>query len=204
MKSHFLKKMLLATVVFVSIFSFHSCKTKDSDTQPDPVSTDGQYLNLNNGSNWEYVINGSSNTTTVEVIDSTKILFSKSYRQFLSTDSTGSSKNYYAYKDGSYYSLYVGLNGNEELVYLKDSNEVGKKWVSVVTSAGFKIHYMYEVKENNLTKIVNGVTYSNVIHVKLTIQESGYIADSYYAPKVGLIKSDAASSITELKKYTLK
>lgn len=193
---------VLVGVLLVSLNTLNSCKDKGSDTIV--ISTAGQYLNQAVGSNWEYFFNGSSNTITVKVIDSTKMLLAKTYRQFLSTDSTGSSTNYYAYKDGSYYSLYIGSNGKEELIYLKDSNEVGKKWVSVVTSAGFKIPYSYEVIENNLTKIVNGITYNNVVHVKLTIQTTGYIVDSYYSPKVGLIKSDAASSITELKKYTLK
>ena len=46
-----------------------------------------------------------------------------------------------------------------------------------------------------------------MVHLKLTVPISGYMADAYYAPKVGLIKSDAVNSgvtsITELKSYSM-
>ncbi len=207
MNSNKIKTLFLSLIIIVSALTFNACKDSSSDTVP--VSTAGQYLNLNAGSTWEYSTDGSANTAVVTVIDSTKLAFTKNYKVFHSATLGTTSSNYYTYKNGNYYLLIAKTAGGyEELVYLKDSSEVGKKWSATVSPSGTAVVYNYEVKENGLTKTINSTTYTNVVHLKLTVPISGYMADAYYAPKVGLIKSDAVNSgvtsITELKSYSLK
>ena len=203
-----INKFIVSLIIVVSAFTFNACR-ENSSSDIIPVSNAGQYLNLNTGSSWEYSADGSTNTTVVKVTDSTKLAFTKNYKIFHSTTLGVTTSNYYTYKNGNYYLLIAKTAGGyEELIYLKDSSEVGKKWSATVSPNGTSVVYNYEVKENGLTQTINGTTYTNVVHVKLTVPISGYTADAYYAPKVGLIKSDAitsgVTSKTELKSYTLK
>ncbi len=121
------KKINLIIALLFS-FAFFSCK--ESGPEPDePKDKSGQFLNLNVGSNWEYSTDSAINTTIVKVVDSTKIMNSKTYKIFHSTYQGALTRNFYSYKNGNYYLLVESTTGNyEELVYLKDSNEVGKKW----------------------------------------------------------------------------
>ena len=70
MNSNKIKTLFLSLIIIVSALTFNACKDSSSDTVP--VSTAGQYLNLNAGSTWEYSTDGSANTAVVTVIDSTK------------------------------------------------------------------------------------------------------------------------------------
>ena len=135
--------------------------------------------------------------------------FSKNYKVFYTTVSGVTSRSYYTFKNGNYYLLVpTSTTTFEELIYLKDSNSVGKKWSLSINYNGSPVVHNYEVIENGISKTINGLNFSNVVHVKLSIPVSGYVANSYYSPKVGLIKTDELSGgntyVTEIKSYSIK
>ena len=204
-----LKVILLHLILILLVFNFNACKKKETDPEPPKTLEAGGFLNLNKGSTWDYITDGSANPNTITVTDSSKLAFGKDYTIFHSTIQGTTSRVFYAFKNGNYYLLVATTATDyEELVYLKDSIEVGKKWTTSVTSSGVPVIHNYEVLENGLTKTVNGMNFTDVVHVKLTIPISGYTADAYYAPNVGLIKSDEVSVgityATELKSYIMK
>jgi len=185
-----------------------SCGTSDED-QPGSISTKGQFLNLNKGSSWNYSLNGSDTFTVVTASDTSKASFNKVYTLFHNVYLGSVSRSYFTYRSGNYYSLVTNTPGVfDEVVYLKDSIELGKQWKSSVLIGGNPYLHEYEVIENNLSLTVKGVVFNNVVHVKLKVVSTGYSSDSYYAPKVGLIKSfeiiSGNSFLSEIRGYSLK
>jgi hypothetical protein len=193
--------------VMVSMVTLFACKSDEAD--PTPVSTAGQYLTLHPGSKWEYIEKDSGFINSIVVLDSARTAFAKTYLAFKSSYRGYNSKNYYAYKNGNYFILIPG-NGSadQELIYLKDSTALGTKWSATATINSASLLHEYEVVETNLNKTVNGLSFSNVVHVRLKIVSTGYVGDFYYAPNAGLIKSDEViASVNygyELKSYQLK
>jgi hypothetical protein len=89
---------------------------------------------------------------------------------------------------------------------LKESPALGQKWNDTITVASSQVIYKYEVLETNAS--VNNVTvsFSNVVHVKLSIG-STYTNDAYYVKGVGLVKSvtnnNSVITTSLLKSYTV-
>jgi len=199
------KLFILILVVFTLIVQ--SCKK--SDPPKTNTSTAGQFLNQKTGSTWKYTTNNADSLNKVLVLDSSKLAYGKNYTVFYSLFSGSTTRNFYTYKQGNYYSLVASTaNTYEEIIYLKDSTEIGKKWKKSINIGGTSYLYEYAIVANNIDITVNGLNFTNVVMVKLTIESTGYSAFSYYAPSVGLIKTDEVIAsvpyTTEIKSYTLK
>lgn len=202
------KRLLIAVVSATLIFGMGACQKDPVKSLPGP----GDYLNSKVGSNWSYSTTGTSNSDwTVKVEDST-VLFSTNTFQLYKTNTAGViSRNYYRYSKGNYSVLVLDAVGaTQEIVYLKDSTQTGKKWSkSIKGLGGILKEYNYEVIET-VSKTVGSKSFENVVHIRLTIPSLGYTSDAYYAPKVGLVMvdDDYASSgnayHTEIKSFDLK
>ena len=206
----YIKKFLLISfsIVFVSSTCFISSCTKDVIT-PAP-NTSGQYLNSNKGSSWVYTIDSAGNTSEVEVTDSTVMAFGKKFTNFHNTYPSGTVyRNFYSYQDGQYSIMITSAAGTQqELIYLKDNVKEGDKWSNTVTPVSTPLLYEYEVTGIGGTRMVNSLTFSDVVRVHCTIASINYQSDAYYAPKVGLIELNedytTAKYSTKLKSYSLK
>src|SRR5215212_6557100 len=187
MKSYFLSFCLVAS----SLFLFTNC-SKDDDSP----STDGSanYSPLTVGSNWTYnSTEGNSDTVsfTLTVTDKDTSINGKTYKVLSSSD--GSENNYLAKMDSNYYrfSSFPNIGSLEEL-YLKDNRPVNSAWTA---STSFTLQGLpltadltYMVKEKGINRVVNGKTYSDVIHVNVTISVLGQNfgqGDFYYAKDIG-------------------
>jgi hypothetical protein len=202
------RQLSFAMVMATLIFGFGSCKKDPVKSTPQP----GEYLNSNVGSNWSYSTTGTSSSNwTVKVEDSSVLYLSNKFQMYKTNTAGVITRNYYRYSKGNYSVLVLDADGaTQEIVYLKDSTQTGKKWSkSIKGLGGILKQYNYEVIETG-SKTVGSKSFENVVHIRLNIPSMGYTSDAYYAPKVGLIMVDddyASSSSayhTEIKSYDLK
>ena len=187
-------------------FIFTSC-TKNNTNNTTPAAD--SYLNTNAGSTWNYHTSDSSGTTPTNT----------DYTLTSSTqDTTINSKKYHIYGISSGGSQYMNLTGNSyyqydsvpvaggekiERLYLEDNAAVNKSWSQSFTlnnipnsPVPIPLTVTNTVVEKGISRMVNGVNYSNVIHISTNLSSSLVPAaaftsaiDTYYAPNYGLIDS---------------
>lgn len=191
-------------ILAIATLFFASCGKKGDNSNP-PATTDS-YINTNAGSTWNYHEDDSSTATPKSSdysITST------------SGDSTIGSKKYHVYSYSYGGSQYLNLTGNDyyqfasipgsngttvERLYLKDNANKGDTWSQTfsITIANIPIPVTITntIAEKGISRTVNGVNYTNVIHVYSSLSAAGIPAaaltssiDSYYAPKYGLIEN---------------
>jgi hypothetical protein len=206
MKTAFLSFCLVAS----SLFLFTKC-SKDDDSP----STDNSanYSPLTVGSNWTYnSTEGDSDTIpfTLTVTDKDTGINGKTYKVLSSSD--GSANKYLAKIDSNYYrfSSFADI-GNLEELYLKDNRPVNSTWTNQTsfTPPGSPLpltaDLIYVVKEKGVARVVNGKTYSDVIHINVTIsvfsQNFGQ-GDFYYAKDIGLIENGIRLTLPDQELYT--
>ncbi len=197
----------MRTILFMALpvlFLLSSCK-KDEKT-PDNPQENMNYINTTSGSNWVYHEINSSGSATSEsdyTITSTN------------RDTTISNRPYHIYGVSNNVNRYLNLSGKEyyefdtipggesktfQRLYLKTGLTPGTSWSQseniVVDRIQLPTKITNTIVENSLTRIVNGKTYQNVIHVSTTITSDLIPASaltsaihSYYAPNYGLIEN---------------
>jgi hypothetical protein len=203
-------------ILFAVTLSFTACSKKDNSTTP--TTNNSSYINTTAGSTWSY-----------HEVDSSRATPSNSDYTVTSTsqDSTINGRKYHVYNYSYGGNNYLALSGNDyyqfdsipvsggvnvERLYLKDNLAAGATWtqdfnltipnipIPVTLTATNKI------VEKGISRTVNGVNYTNVIHVSTSLSSqlipSGFTSaiDSYYAPNYGLIES---STLIQLSYLTL-
>ena len=226
----------MKTIFLVACFTafiFTSCTKNTSKNSP---STTNSYLNTNAGSTWNYHTVDSSGTTPASA-DYTLTSTAQ--------DTTINSKKYHIYGISSGGSQFMNITGNSyyqydsvpvagggkiERLYLEDNAAVNQTWSQSFTlnnipnsPVAIPLTVTNTVVEKGISRMVNGVNYSNVIHISTNLSSSLLPAaaftsaiDSYYAPNYGLIDSktivhlnylgitENANVATQLMSATLK
>jgi hypothetical protein len=202
MKKNLFGPLLL--FVFIAI----SCKKDSGGT-----STPEKFMSLTAGSTWNYKLTNNPSTTpvtsnyTLTASNNDSTANGRTYRIF--TNSAGPNE-YYNITGDDYYTfrtLPAALNvAPVELIYLKGNAGVNDIWfkdVPVTVDIGLPfpvtitIKLTQKIAQKGITRVVNGITYNNVIDVQTDLSASGipvaYTLTSnihyYYAPKVGQIES---------------
>lgn len=199
----------MKTITLIFCFAtilFTSCQKSDpGNTGPQQNET---YSNNTSASTWNYhEVNSSSGTP----VNSDYTLTSSS------TDTAINSKSYHVYKYSYGGSQYLNITGHDyyqydsiagglgqifERLYLKDDLSQGSTWKQdiTVTVPGFivpiPLTVTNKIAEKGISRIVNSITYINVIHVSTGISTAVIPAasltsdiNSYYAPRYGLIEN---------------
>jgi hypothetical protein len=209
-----MKVSFLAFCLMVSfVFLFTQCK-KDEDSPPTtPITTN--YSPLTVGSNWTYsYIEGPSTPASfvLTVTDKDTAINGKTYKVLSSSDNSGN--NYLAKIDSNYYryASFAGIGSLEEL-YLKDNGPVGSTWTNSVTFTlpgvplPLTADLTYRVQEKDISYVVNGKTYNDVIKTRVTVNlftsDIGG-GDFYYAKDVGMIESTISLNPPGQTPYTSK
>lgn len=177
------------------------------DKSPENNNTEN-FMSLSPGSTWTYETqnNLTAAVTTNMVTSSSKdsLINAKTYHVFL--NSNGFPNDYYNITGNDYFTFRnLGLTAGNvvvESIYLKANGAAGINWSQVVNVpvAGFPspipVTYTNTITAKGISKTVNGISYTNVIHTTTTIAVAGLPPgsittdiQSYYAPKVGLIES---------------
>lgn len=182
-----------------------SCSKNDSGNTPPPVIPD-KYMTTTVGSTWNYeTTDNVASTTSSYILTSTNrdsTINAKSYHVYLNSGTNGS--EYYNISAGDYY-LYQTLPGElggsrVENLYLKDNVGFNTSWSQsynvTISNVPLKVTLVNKIVETGLNLLVNGKTYTKVIHVESSISVDGVPAtaltsdiQTYYAPKVGLIQN---------------
>lgn len=182
---------------------FISCKKSGTDTTPAAE----KFMTYSAGSTWNYqqVNNIPPVTTTTFSRVSTNrdsSIGSRSYHVFI--NSSTSASEYYGNSGNDYYTyqkLADALGGTKvENLYLKDNADVNVTWSQPynISFSGVPlvVTVTNKIKEKGISKTVNGISYTNVIHVETTLAVAGIPSSAlvtdiqfYYAPKTGLIES---------------
>lgn len=200
-----MKKIILAFLIISA--TFISCK-KDP---PAPPTTDAEkYMSYAPNSTWNYeLINSITSTTSNYVLTSTSrdsTVNGKAYHVY--TNSSGSANEYYNITGNEYYSfrtLPTSLDGKSvENIYLKDNVDANNTWSQSysVNASGvpLTITVINTIAEKGISKTVNAIVYTDVIHVTTTISVVAFgiplptsavktDVQTYYAKKYGMIQS---------------
>ena len=191
--------------ILTLIISGSSC-TKTSTTS-DTVVLD-KYMSVSAGSTWNYrLVNNISATTTNYVLASTNrdsTVNGKAYHVF--TNSNTGNNEYYFTNGNDYYAfrtLGVLSSVKVEDNYLKDNAPAGTNWSQSynINVPGLPIAVpvtlTYTIQEKGISRTVNGVTYTDVIHVSGAISSSlvpssGLVTDiqNYFARKYGFVETN--------------
>jgi hypothetical protein len=190
----------LLSVFAVIIFCFFGCK-KDSNPAPS-----GEYLPLTDGSTWKYNYvsdGGTTDTLIVKMTGGTTLIDGKTYYNAASTYRQGTSPGYF-YAGNHLYATRTADQGfgSIELQLLNDTASVGYQWLTIPTAdgtlGGTPVRTINTIKEKNITRTLNGKTFTNVIHTQVQLQYnngSGFgtavTYDFYLAKGIGLIENDA-------------
>ena len=198
-----MKNKWIAFSLMLLLFLTFACK---KTTEPSPIATEteGLFLPTKVNSTWTYDTGVVKSVITIT--NNYKSVFGKQYNEYTMVYNSVTSKAYYAYSKKEYTSLYTDTAGSQEITYLKESPALGQKWNDTITVASSQVVYKYEVLETNASVNKGTVSFSNVVHVKLSIG-STYTNDAYYAKGVGLVKSvtnnNSVITTSLLKSYTV-
>ena len=193
-------KTSILILTIVTLF-FCACGKKDSPTNNPPAVTDS-FININAGSTWTYHEDDSS-TATPKNTDYTITSTSK--------DSTIGTRSYHVYSYSYGGSQYLNISGNDyyqfasvpgsngttvERKYLVDNIKAGTSWSETfnISNIPVPVTLTNTIVEKGISRTVNSVNYTNVIHVSTSLSASGIPStalnssiDSYYEPHSGLI-----------------
>lgn len=191
------------------------CKSKKNDPKPGSDS----YFPVSSGSTWSYkdVVGDANNTLTITMTGATSVFNSKTYYTASSVSSAhGTSTGYYYAADNAYAirATNVSAGITIELQMGNDSKAVGDTWTTTPTDngtiSGFPARTVNTIKEKGITKVVNGKTFTDVIHTQVDLQYnlgSGFTStalyDFYLAKGVGMIETDTSVSGNIYEKETI-
>jgi len=207
-----MKKILLAFLA-ISI-AIISCK-KDKST-PTSATTDN-YMPVTANSTWQYktvnnlMVNNDSLMYTVTSTNRDSSINSKIYHVLTTTNGPNQYRNITGNDYYTFQALPQALGGSAvETIYLKDNVAANGSWNQLynITASGLPvtINLTNTIAEKGIGRTVNGIAYTDVIHVTTTLSVSllgsplpggAVITDiqSYYAKKVGMIESKNKISI---------
>ncbi len=190
----------LLSIVVVIIFCCSGCK-KEAKEAPS-----GEYLPLTDGSTWKYNYTsdgGTTDTLILKMTGGTTLINGKTYYNAASTYKQGTSPGYFYAGNHLYATRTADVGfGSIELQLLNDTASVGYQWITIPTAdgtlGGSPVRTINTIKEKNLTRTLNGKTFTNVIHTQVEMQYSNgsvfgtaVTYDFYLAKGIGLIENDA-------------
>src|ERR1700744_4443836 len=170
-----MKKTLSILVIGVALLAAGCSKSKNN---PSPASSDS-YLPVTSGSSWVYndIIQGTNSPLTVTMTGAKSVFNGKTYYTATSSSSAKGTSTGYFYADNHSYSFRataVGVNVTIELQMGNDAQNVGYTWTTSPNDSGsingVPAQTINTIKEKNITKVVNGKTFNNVIHTQVDLQ----------------------------------
>jgi hypothetical protein len=197
-----MKRNLLVILAVLTLF-YVSCKKDSANTTP---SSADSYFPVTPGSTWRYydLVQGSNtDTITIKMTGGTSSFNNKTYYNAatMSTNSGAGTEYFYA-ANHSYavraLNAYAGTT--IELKLYNDTATVGNSLLSIPTDNGLvdiiPARTINTVIAKNLTRTINGKTFTDVIHTEVDFQydysggyQTGFLYDFYLAKGIGMIES---------------
>ena len=200
-----MKKIRFAAILAL-LTAFLSCKKDEGGSTPAVV----KFMSLTAGSTWNYKLTNNPSTApvvsnyTVTATSNDSTANGRSYRVF--TNSSGPNE-YYNITGSDYYTfrkLPASLGDTSiEVLYLKDNLAINGTWAQsipiTISTFPLTLTFNNKIAQKGISKIVNGITYTDVTDVETTLSVTGipaFVSYSltsdihyYYAPKYGQIEN---------------
>jgi hypothetical protein len=186
-------------------------------------STTANYQPVTKGSSWTYKnTSGGVTDTTYTVMDgNVSVIDGRNFYEGQETysDESGTQTGYLANEGHVYIDRSTTNSITVNLYYLNDTTAVGHGWVSPINESGYVNgsagQFVGTIINRNVTKTVEGKTYSQVIHSEVLLQYdfgSGFTTyltyEVYVANNVGIIEIDSSglgfTGVETLIAYTIK
>lgn len=219
-------------VLFTVLSIASSCRKENSDLTNSAGGTSADsYYPTTKGSEWTYraTTSGSSTTMTSTQIMSgaTATYNNQTYYESIATiannPTTAKSFVYAANNTYRIRSTTLAYGVSVELEFLRANAAIGDTWTTPANDAGkvngIDARVKSTMKEKNISKVVNGKTFNNVIHSTVELQynmsggfETAATYEIYAAKGIGVILIDSnidlygmtMNSKSELISYTIK
>ena len=202
--------LFFVAILIVTVFG---CK-KGQDQQPEKLGD--SYQPVSKGTYWKYTT--VSGTSVRTMTGETAAFKGKTYYKFTAEFSyKDASTAYYGQQNGDYFIYSVEpVVGENEALHLKENAAVGDTWIQDVAAYnGIKVRNVGKIIEKNITHVVAGKTYNNVIHTQLLVQSSSagstvyndaQTINYYVAKGIGIIEVNdtTGASILKLTEYVIK
>jgi hypothetical protein len=215
-------KKILPILILGGAMLIAGCSKKNN---PGPSASADTYLPVSSGSTWTYndISGGSTSQLIVTMTGGTSVINGKTYYAGTSASSTKGTSTGYFYSANHSYSLRATsatANITLELQMGNDEQNAGYSWTTTPTDNGtvdgVAAKTVNTIKEKNVSKVVNGKTFNNVIHTQVDLQynlgtgfQSVATYDIYLAKGVGMIEIDTSVSgspfeVETITGYTVK
>ena len=193
--------------LLIVLATITSCKKSGSG------STD-LYMTFSAGSTWNYQqTNANPNPTisnyTISSTSRDSIILGKKYHVF--TNSAGPNQ-YYNVTGNDYYQFdsikLATVAQSIDRLYLKDNAALNSSWAQSISfnltgvPVAIPLTITNTITETGITRTVNSIVYSKVIHIKTTLTSTLIPAaslttniDTYYASKYGLIENSSVITL---------
>ncbi|WP_295794769.1 hypothetical protein [Mucilaginibacter sp.] len=210
------------TFILIAVVAFFAtgCISSKNDPKPgDGASTSDSYFPVTSGSTWTYKeeIAGATSSTVIKMTGNTKTFNGKSYYEATSSSTVkGNTLGYFytANHDFAILQTIPNYGINIEIRLGNDTKAAGYSWTTSPTADGyvngFPAQMINTIKEKGITWVVNGKTFTNVMHTQADLQYdlgSGFMSysvyDFYLAKGVGMIESDTGISGSIYDKETI-
>ncbi len=209
-----MKKTLLLIFITVVFFSCKKNEQLENSTQPEKLGDN--YQPTTKATYWKY--NTASGTLTRTMTGETAVFRGKTYYKALNEyNYKDPAINYYCIVNGDYFMYQVDpIVGEIEQLYFKENAAIGDTWISnTSTLNGVEHQQKFTLIAKNITHVVLGKTYNNVIHVQILNQQkfpgSNVYTDAqtinqYIAKGIGIIDVNdiTGPSIFKLTDYAIK
>jgi len=214
-------KKILSILILGGAVVLAGCSKKNN---PGPASSDS-YLPVTSGSTWTYndVVGGSTSQLTMTITGGTTTINVKTYYVGKSVSPVKGTTDAYFYVANHSYAMRAtaaSVNVTLEMQLGNDAQNAGYSWTTTPTDNGtvngVSARMVNTIKEKNTTKVVNGKTFTNVIHTQVDLQydlgggfQSVAVYDIYLAKGVGMIESDTSIQgspydVSTLTSYSIK
>jgi hypothetical protein len=207
-------------LICVAAFFATGCISSKNDPKPgDGASTSDSYFPVTSGSTWTYKeeIAGATSSTVIKMTGNTKTFNGKSYYEATSSSTVKGNQLGYFYTANHDFAILQAIPGygiNIEIHLGNDTKVAGYNWTTSPTANGlvngFPAQMINTIKEKGITWVVNGKTFTNVMHTQADLQYdlgSGFMSysvyDFYLAKGVGMIESDTGISGAIYDKETI-
>ncbi|HRZ78009.1 MAG TPA: hypothetical protein P5248_11615 [Bacteroidales bacterium] len=185
-------KILLNISLLLLLMASISCTKDEAEPEPPPPTN---YQPISKGSYWTYSGYNGGLSYNLEMNGKTDTLGGIVW---FGMDHTLLGEGWFRKEAGIYYNKYFVNGSFLEFPYLKDNETAGHTWETQLSLAGINTKLIYTIKERDVSKVVSGQLYKNVIVVKMdTDWDLGggfgtidYTGEYWYANDIGFIFSD--------------
>jgi hypothetical protein len=205
-----MNRKLLIFFGLLALFT-QACKLDPPIYGPPPKEDwSASFQPLGTGTFWKYVTNkeGSDPDSSVLTVTGEKPIIKDSTYHTIFSISQKNAGNGYVYVDDNTIKIrlfYAEYNDNIEIQYYDNRIPLGGTWTDKITDSGllegFPARVVGTLKEVDVTRVVNGITFPRVTHTQMQLQQdkgSGYQTfatyDYYIQMGVGVIQTTSVKA----------